>query len=222
MAESDERVTACEDGSFCCGIGPGALSCCNQGRGFRIVTGAAISKYPSQPPENHPSSSLSWSTQSLASPTTSPAIRPHNSQISQLSSPISSALTSSPSPSTHSPPSFGTGPLVSVILGGVFLAFILVSTGIYILRRRRRRRRLYHQHQKRHRQGDNSVGDSIVVLDVDGSTPSAPMEMRSVAEAPEMEIEGRVRPPERERREMVLPGVVWVDRLGNAVMQMGF
>lgn len=214
MVESDERVTACGDGTFCCGIGPGQISCCSQGNGVWLVDGITTMKTPPRATK-HPaahSTLPSSSSSSLKSSITTSIL----SRTSQPSS--TTSIPTSPPYSTSSTHSFGVGPLVSVILGSVLLAFLLVSAGIYIFRRRRKRRLLYAKQEP-------SVGDSIVILDVDGSTPSAPTEMEMQWSV--QEIDGRVRPPEWEpnaRNELPGPkeGVVWVDRRRNAVMRMGF
>ncbi|KAL8904524.1 MAG: hypothetical protein Q9207_003214 [Kuettlingeria erythrocarpa] len=225
---SDERVTACGNGTFCCGMGAAANSCCSQGKGVRIINGlttladslrATTSR--SVPPSTSSPLPLTKST------TTPPRIPSQALYPSSTASfmPSSPSLSSSPSPRP-----FGVGPLVSVILGGVFLAFLLTSAGVYIYRRRRRRRQLYAKQ-------DSSLGGSIVILDVDGPTPhyrgSAPsepeMQGSSIREyGGRQEIDGRVRPPELGGTAWIeLPAgltekVYWVDRRRNAVMHMGF
>ncbi|KAL8919832.1 MAG: hypothetical protein Q9208_006565 [Pyrenodesmia sp. 3 TL-2023] len=217
MVKSDERVTACGDGTFCCGNGAAAKDCCSEGKGARLVDGLTTLKDLRRATTSHSVtryiSSPSTSTRSAITTTRSPsrALYPSSTTL---------PLQSSPSPSP-SPSSFGVGPLVSVILGGVFLAFLLISAGVYIYRRRRKRKQLY---AKQH----SSLGDSIVILDVEGPTPqrgSAPTEATEMQESirgngKREEIDGRVRPPELAAG--LAEKVVWVDRRKNAVMHMGF
>lgn len=222
MVKSDARVTECGDGTFCCGSGAAAESCCSQGKGVRILNGLTTLKDPRRLTTSR---SVTGSTLPPSTSAKSAITTTRSPSRALYTSSTTSPLPSAPSPS---PASFGVGPIVSVILGGVFLAFLLISAGVYIYRRRRKRKQLY---AKR----DSGLGDSIVILDVEGPTPqrgSAPTEpetQESISgNGKRQEIDGRVRPPElggMARSELaagLADKVVWVDRRRNAVMHMGF
>ncbi|KAI4289902.1 MAG: hypothetical protein L6R35_000818 [Caloplaca aegaea] len=275
VAMSDERITECKDGTFCCGAGPTATTCCKQGNGVRNPNRIITRRQPSQTTPRRIRSSSSSSSSSESSPSTpiSQTPRPSSSSSSSTTattrSPLSSSSLSSPSTNTttssqqSSFPSSNTGPIIGAVLGGFLLFLLLSSFLISLLLRRRRRRRLrclhgekqdddrvplfsgllsfwddwrqrrrrrrwrkrvHHHHNRGTTQeqdhNNNNVGDSIVILDVEGSTPSVPSEMemrmgmgRGKEVREEEWIGGRVRPPET---------AVWVDRRRMAVMQMGF
>ncbi|KAL8938826.1 MAG: hypothetical protein Q9216_003686 [Gyalolechia sp. 2 TL-2023] len=130
-----------------------------------------------------------------------------------------------PPPPISSPPSTrseGFPPIYGAVIG-VSIAFLLLfATVIYLSHRRRKRRPPRHRsHRHRKPPQEGSMNDSIVILDVDGSTPSTFNTRRGL-----QEIDARVRPPESDgwgRCEMGMPEcAVRVDRLQRAVVQMGF
>lgn len=240
MVRNDERLTACEDGTFCCGTGASALTCCARGKGVFITNSTTASR--SRPPNTvHQTKGIpvlsSPTLPSLRPSTTMQSTHPHNSAnspppsspIFSSSGPTSTTFSSSSSSSASSRPATSVGPYVAAALGGLLAIFLLVSTIVYFSRRRRRRRQL----QRRYKHEDsNSMSDSIVVLDVLGPTPPTLQSrtLSSAEAAPPEIIHGRVRPPEpaaAARGGGEVPpgwkhGVVWVDRRRNAVMQMGF
>ncbi|KAL8714618.1 MAG: hypothetical protein Q9220_001566 [cf. Caloplaca sp. 1 TL-2023] len=127
----------------------------------------------------------------------------------------------SPSPTqtaTPAPAPSHRAPIIGGIIGGVLLILILLTCLICLSRRR-------HRHYNNKRKQIDSIGDSIVVLDVD-DFPSPPQSQptRPGWEAQKRRIEGRVRPPElgSEEMERVLGKVCFVDRRRGAVLQMGF
>lgn len=204
MIMGDEQVTACDDGSFCCGTGPQASNCCIQREGTRIDSRT----FTSRPPLRTITRSIS-STLSIFTPTATTQFQ--SIQSSPTASPPPPA---SPSPFAPSHPS--KFPPVYAAVIGISIALVLLFIAIIYLAHRRRNPRPRHQHHHkpcRKPPQEDSVNDSIVILDVDGSTPST-MNTRRLMPG----IGGRVRPPELRTPECA----VRVDMLERAVIQMGF
>ncbi|KAL8682646.1 MAG: hypothetical protein Q9186_001333 [Xanthomendoza sp. 1 TL-2023] len=210
----DQRVTQCQDGSFCCGKGSEASTCCTQRRGMFVVNGTTTSQKPSSiVTESRTRRPTPWSpptSLTLPSVTTRSNGGPSNRVLTPTSSP-STALTSVPSDKPNH-----VIPIVASILGGVIGTLILLSTLIWLFRRRKRRIT-----------NSDSVGDSIVILDTARTTPTRQQSRKTKHYGPvhnTKRIDGTVRPPEFEGtvENEVWDRVIFVDQLGGAVIQMGF
>lgn len=129
MVLSDERVTACENGSFCCGMGPNSSKCCNQGKGVWVVNGITTDKNPWHlATESRPGTTLSstWPN------TRTDHIRstPISSPPSSLSSQCTSTSTPTPSMSPSKPPNH-TAPIIGGTVGGIASCSFSASFSFY-------------------------------------------------------------------------------------------
>ncbi|KAL8752477.1 MAG: hypothetical protein Q9199_005713 [Rusavskia elegans] len=207
-----QRVTQCRDGSFCCGKGSDASHCCNGRQGVFVVNGTVTSTDPSRSaPGSRTSFTSSWSpptSLSLPSVTTISHRDPTNGVSSPT--PPSSSASSQPQRPNH------LVPIIAGVLGGVIGILILIGTIIWLFRRKRKG---FEQ--------SNSIEDSIVILDTAPTTPTRQQSRRGKHHQPVhhmRRINGTVRPPEFKgmAENEVWDRVIFVDRLGGAVRQMGF
>lgn len=206
MANRNERVLQCEDGSFCCGTRQNASDCCKQ----RFVDW--ISNVTSTAHE--PISTSILQTSNVASTAQGPtatsilhasvlslfpthSIDPHTTASRPHSSPSS---TINPE-RTRNEPGIRAGIIAGACLGGVIGILVLFGIIAWIVRRRRRQFK-----------GDE---DSVVILDHVLPDRTLPPSFRPyrVQKPPEVHWSEMSRLNER---------VVYVDKVANAVMDMGF
>lgn len=112
LADSDYAVTPCDDGSYCCGSGPLAESCCKGNQGHFLKGGRAVSRNSSSFVSGIASSSSVKATPSSSS---------------------RAALTPTPSasPSSAAKASHQTGLILGAALGGA--AVLALITGLIVL-----------------------------------------------------------------------------------------
>ena len=116
VAGIDVELTACDDGSLCCGIGTNGSTCCTEGKGVWMVNGKETTL--------NPNATASASASSIPAST---------SATSAPSTPSIAASTESSKPSSSKS---HTGAIAGGVVGGV-VGLVLVAGAMYWLFRPR-------------------------------------------------------------------------------------
>ncbi|KAL8668400.1 MAG: hypothetical protein Q9168_006971 [Polycauliona sp. 1 TL-2023] len=118
------RVTPCTDGSYCCGVGSQANSCCVKGNGAFLAKNG-------QTTDANPSSTASSSTATSSSTIPSPAAAAATG-TSQTATGPSAAVTKTTEKTTNN-----TGAIAGGVVGGLVAAALIVVAAIWFFRRRK-------------------------------------------------------------------------------------
>ena len=178
-------VTPCNDGSFCCGNGTVAGSCCRQGNGLFVVDGEARRKNPASFQDSTVSrtASATSSSSSRKSKTTSPASSPTLStslDASALTASASRFLSTTTSEAiSEKKPSSKTGAIVGGVIGGV--AVLALVAGVVLFLKRHNRRQRQSPAQEAPFQGDKAYQASEAPAyearrEMDAANPLLPMD----------------------------------------------
>lgn len=115
MSETDVIITECADGTYCCGNGEEAKTCCLQAKGMRVVDGQVL--------------------EAGASVTSSASKTASITELPTLTASSSATNTAAPEESSSSNQSAVIGGAVGGSVGGVML---IVGVAVYLVYRRRR------------------------------------------------------------------------------------
>ncbi|KAI4176906.1 MAG: hypothetical protein LQ343_000763 [Gyalolechia ehrenbergii] len=140
------RVTQCPNGSYCCGVGSTANTCCSNGVGVWVAkNGQTTNVNPTATASRSSTAAASSSTISKgkgagASTTTTgasvtPTTVPAGDPASQTASAPSAAVTTTVTTKSTN----NTGAIAGGVVAGILAAAIIIGAAIWILRRRRNR-----------------------------------------------------------------------------------
>ncbi|KAL8650900.1 MAG: hypothetical protein Q9210_003550 [Variospora velana] len=125
------RVTKCPNGSYCCGVGSEADSCCTTGAGVWIArNGQTTGVKPG---------ATSRSSTTLPAPTTIGTSSSISTTI-PTAAPVSSQTSSAPGATvtqTTTEPTTNTGAIAGSAVAGVVAAALIIGAAVWALRRRR-------------------------------------------------------------------------------------
>ncbi|KAL8760129.1 MAG: hypothetical protein Q9199_000266 [Rusavskia elegans] len=123
------HVTPCQDGSYCCGAGTAANTCCAQGKGVFIDKhGQTTTANPSSSSSRSIATSSTISTTQTTSSTGLPST---GAAASQTATGPSAAVTKTTEKTTNN-----TGAIAGGVVGGLVAAALIVVAGLWFLRRR--------------------------------------------------------------------------------------
>lgn len=144
------RVTQCPNGSYCCGAGAAARTCCNNGAGVWVAkNGQTTNVKPTSTVASRSTAAVSSSTGAGAATTaagtsvtsktrsinTTPTTNPGADAVSQTVSGPSAAVTKTITEKSSN----NTGAIAGGVVAGVLGGTIIIGAIIWALRRRRNR-----------------------------------------------------------------------------------
>ena len=130
-SDTSVTVTRCPDGSYCCGHGSQAATCCQKGGGYFLEDGEAQKNNPSA----STSAAVSTSTASTKSRKSTNSAQP-TAIAATSTNPGAVTLTASATPQP-SKKSSNTGAIVGGVIGGLAALALLAGLGFFLWRRRR-------------------------------------------------------------------------------------
>ncbi|KAL8790641.1 MAG: hypothetical protein Q9213_000489 [Squamulea squamosa] len=124
------RVTPCQDGSYCCGVGTSANNCCAKGQGvFLAKDGQTTNVNPSSTSSSSAVTSSTISTTQITSSASPSGAVAATSRTATGAS--AAAVTKTTEKSTNN-----TGAIAGGVVGGLVAAALIIVAGLWSLRRR--------------------------------------------------------------------------------------
>ncbi|KAL8910100.1 MAG: hypothetical protein Q9171_004592 [Xanthocarpia ochracea] len=127
------RVTPCQDGSYCCGVGTPANNCCVQGNGVFLGTNGETTDVNPSPTSSRRSAA--------ASSTSSTTLMTSSATLAGATAATSETITSRPTQvaQTIEKSTNNTGAIAGGVVGGLVAAALIIVAGLWFLRRRKGR-----------------------------------------------------------------------------------
>ncbi|KAL9601998.1 MAG: hypothetical protein Q9219_002106 [cf. Caloplaca sp. 3 TL-2023] len=137
------KVTPCQDGSYCCGVGSFADTCCSKGAGVFIAkNGQTTNINPSATvsQSSAAASSASSATRKTTATTATPLTTPSRAAAAaDTASQVGSAPSAAVTKTVTKESSNNTGAIAGGVVAGVLGAAIIIAAVIWAVRRRRNR-----------------------------------------------------------------------------------